>query len=453
MENNKKKCSNEEHINIDAISYCQDCKIYICNKCSSPHQTLFKKHITFNIDNNKDIFIDKCEENNHNIKLEFYCKDHNKLCCVACISKIKVNGFGQHHDCDVCILQDIKEEKKNKLKDNIKFLEDLSNNLNDSIKEFKSLYVQIDKRKEEIKTKIQNIFTKIRTALNEREDELLSEVDNKYKDIFGNEDIIKECEKLPNKIKLSLEEGKLIDNDWNDNNKLNSNINKCINIENNIKNINMINENIKNHKINNDITIEINIENEFFENLMNSIKSFGKFNSLYNNLDSLILKNEDELDKFYNLLSNKIKIKNIKLSYRASRDGINLNNLKDKINNKSNLIFLFLTGNSRIFGAFVSSKIEVKHNTFIKDENAFVFSLNNYKIYKILIPDNALRFLNGNPISIGNTGNSNGFWIFSGKFHEHLLDNPKIYDFQKDNELTEGKNEFNELEIFEIINN
>ena len=44
------------------------------------------------------------------------------------------------------------------------------------------------------------MFTKIRTSLNEREDELLLEVDNKYNDIFCNEDIIKESRQLPNKF-------------------------------------------------------------------------------------------------------------------------------------------------------------------------------------------------------------------------------------------------------------
>ena len=449
MEENKKKCSNEEHINIDAVSYCQDCNIYICNKCSNHHQVLFKKHITYNIDNNKEIFIDKCQENEHNIKFEFYCKNHNKLCCAACISKIKTNGFGQHKDCDVCILQDIKEEKKKKLKDNIKFLEDLSINLNNSIKELKRIYEQIDKRKEDLKSKIQNIFTKIRTALNEREDELLLEVENKYKELFGNENIIKECEKLPNTIKKSLEEGKLIDNDWKDNNKLSSIINKCNNIENNIKNINIINENISKNRINNDINIEFPIENKYFENIINNIKNFGCFN-INNDLDSLILKNKDELFKFYNLLSSKIKSLNMKLLYRASRDGLNLNSLKNKINNKSNLIFLFLTGNTRIFGAFISSKVEVEHKKYTKDENAFVFSLNNNKIYKILIPDYAIYFEKDHPLLIGNNWNGNGFFIYSGNFNENLLTLPKIYDFQKDNELAEGKKKFNELEIFEI---
>ena len=52
-----------------------------------------------------------------------------------------------------------------------------------------------------------------------------------------NEDIINKGEKLPKKIKLSLEKGKLINKEW-DNNNLNSYINDCINIENNIKIIN-----------------------------------------------------------------------------------------------------------------------------------------------------------------------------------------------------------------------
>ena len=43
---------------------------------------------------------------------------------------------------------------------------------------------------------------------------------------FFNEDIIKESEKLPNKIKISLEKGKKID--WDDN-KLKFNIYNCIN--------------------------------------------------------------------------------------------------------------------------------------------------------------------------------------------------------------------------------
>ena len=449
MEDNNKKCSFKEHKEIDAVYYCCDCKVYICNKCYNSHQSFLENHSILNLDNKKEIFIDLCKEKNHLKKLEFYCKNHNQLCCAACITKIKAKGYGQHKNCDICIIEDIKEEKKNKLKENIKYIEELSKNFDNTIHELKLLFDKIDEQKDKLKSEIQNIFTKIRTALNEREDELLLEVNKKFDEKFGNEDIIKEGEKLPNKIKLSLEKGKLIDNEWNDNNKLSSIINSCINIEDNIKNINIINDNIKKYKNNNDLNIECNIQPEDFNNLINSIKSLGKIYDKYD-IDSLILKNKDDINKFYNLLSNKIKINNMKLLYRASRDGLKLDNLNKKINNKSNLIFLFLTGNIRIFGTFIKEKINVVHDSYTKDKDAFVFSLNNNKIYEVLIPDYAIRFYDNYPILVGNNANSNGFWIVSRNFKEYSLTNPKIYNFQKNNELTENYKELSEFEVFEI---
>ena len=146
----------------------------------------------------------------------------------------------------------------------------------------------------------------------------------------------------------------------------------------------------------------------------------------------------------------------MKLLYRASRDGLKSYNVFDKINNKSNLIFIYLTGGERIFGNYIKIKLENlgnKHDQYYKDDNAFVFSLNNNKIYKILKPDLSIRFLNeSKPILIGNDSNGNGFY-FERKtiYDKELLNNPKVYDFEKNYELTDGKNEFNELEIFEIF--
>ena len=68
---------------------------------------------------------------------------------------------------------------------------------------------------------------------------MLLKVDNLYNNNYFNEDIIKKGEKLPKKIKSSLERGKLLDKEW-DNNNLISYINDCINIEINIKDINSI---------------------------------------------------------------------------------------------------------------------------------------------------------------------------------------------------------------------
>ena len=277
MENKKAKCSAKKHSEIDAIFYCQECKIYLCNKCQNLHLELFENHQAFNIDKKKmeNIFTGYCEENNHSNKYEYFCKTHNKLCCVECICKIKDEKNGHHSDCDLCKIENIQDEKRNKLKENIKQLEDLSKSLDSIIKELKNIYEKINENKEAIKLKIQNTFTKIRNALNDREDELLNETDKKFNDLFINENIFKEYEKLPNKIKISLEKGNIIIKEWN-NNKLSSMINDCIFIENNIKDINLIDTNIKKFHSNENKKLQFYPGENEINNYLDTIKGLGE---------------------------------------------------------------------------------------------------------------------------------------------------------------------------------
>ena len=140
MENQKKKCSSKKHGNIDAVSYCQHCKAYFCNKCENFHSDFFENHNLYKLENQiEDIFTEFCEEKDHFNKLDFFCKNHNILCCSSCISKIKGKGFGQHSNCDIYFLEDIKSEKKNKLEENIQSLEQLSLNLEESINKLKKI--------------------------------------------------------------------------------------------------------------------------------------------------------------------------------------------------------------------------------------------------------------------------------------------------------------------------
>ena len=217
----------------------------MCNKCDNHHSNLFKNHHINKIENDiNEIFSEFCKKVNHFGKLEFFCKTHNQLCCSDCICKIKIRGKGEHSDCDVCSIENIKNEKKNKLEENIKILKKLSNSIEELIHQFKIINEKININKEEIKLKIQKIFTKIRNTLNEREDQLLLEVENKFNKQYFKEDIEKDFLKLPNQIKESLKKSSNIDNEWNNENKLCSLINDCLNIEDNIKEINLIKENI-----------------------------------------------------------------------------------------------------------------------------------------------------------------------------------------------------------------
>ena len=151
--------------------------------------------------------------------------------------------------------------------------------------------------------KIQSIFTKLRNALNEKEDKLLLDIDEYYNNIYFKEDLIKKCEKLPNKIKKSIEKGKIIDKEWNDNN-LNSLINDCINIENNIKEINIINDNIKKCDLNKNIKIDFNIKEEQINNMLDNINNFGNIITEDNLYDDYNIEMKNPFHKLSNHSSN-----------------------------------------------------------------------------------------------------------------------------------------------------
>ena len=273
------KCFFEEHKEVKAISYCPECRNYMCNKCEKTHSSFLKNHHPYFLNKKDEIFTGFCKEKNHS-ELKYFCKNHNQLCCVACIAKLNKKGEGQHKDCDICYIEEIKDEKKNKLKENIKCLEDLEKQLNESMESMKKIFEDIEKNKENLKLEIQNIFTKIRNIINEREVELLSEIDNQFNTKFINEDIIKKREKLPKQIKLSIEKGKSIDKEW-DNKNLYSYINDCINIENNIKIVNIINDKVNKSNLNNKIKFKFFPKENQLDSITKIIKSFGKI--FYNN--------------------------------------------------------------------------------------------------------------------------------------------------------------------------
>ena len=273
-----KKCSSKEHLNIDAKSYCPICKIYMCNKCDNAHSNLHPNHNQYNIDQDiKALFTGYCKNENHSLKLEYFCKTHNELCCAACLCKLNKKGDGEHKDCDVCTIEEIKDKKKDDLDNNIKKLEEISATFEESIKEIKSLSDKINKKKEELQKNIQSIFTQIRSELNKREDKILSETEEKFNKLYFNDDIINISEKLPKRINNSLEKGKEINKDWNDN-ELSILINNCINIEKTINDINEIKWKIEKSNLNIDTKIIFKPDEEGINNIINTIKNFGEIN-------------------------------------------------------------------------------------------------------------------------------------------------------------------------------
>jgi len=383
MENQIKKCSSKAHQNIDSTSYCPECKVYMCNKCENFHSQLLQFHHPYNLNNNiyEEMFTGLCKEEKHNEQLEFFCKDHNILCCGLCLCKLKKKGKGQHSECNVCAIEDIKEDKKNNLEKNIKILEEASISLEKLISDLKTIIEQVNENKEKLKLNIQKIFTKFRNALNQREDEVLLEVDKKFADFYFDDDILKKVEKLPKRIKLSLENGKKINKEWNNEDKLNLLINDCINIEDCIKELNLINEaknkykKFKDIKFNFDL-LEENEINKFLEN----IKILGKLEDEYFS-NSLVLENNYKY--INNLLTWINPNKNIttKLLYRKSIDGDSYDIFHKLCDNQGATLVLIKSNEGFIIGGYTSLDWD-NHSNWKKDNDTFLFSLTNNKKYK-----------------------------------------------------------------------
>ena len=109
------------------------------------------------------------------------------------------------------------------------------------------MILKITESKEEALKEVQKFCTSLRNIINAKEDELMAEIEERYKYNFFNDDNIAYVEKFLNKNRILLESIKADDYDWRKN-KLNSLINDCINVENNIieiNKINNINENLK----------------------------------------------------------------------------------------------------------------------------------------------------------------------------------------------------------------
>ena len=280
MEEGVKYCSLPEHSKNEAILFCLDCKQFRCNKCEKQYSEICKNHKTFKLDKNnqKDIFTGYCLEKNHLGELSYYCKQHNILCCAYCITKIKDEKNGQHSNCDICSIKDIEKEKHEKLKENIQKLDNMSNNLKDKIDELKKIFEKINENKENLKLQVLKIFTKIRNELNNREDELLKEIDKIFDENYFKEDLIKSGEKLPDKIKNSLEQGKIIDNNWNNNN-LNLSLYNCINIEKYINDIDLIEQKVKSSNLKKNFQIKFSPEENEIDSFNEKIKNFGRINT------------------------------------------------------------------------------------------------------------------------------------------------------------------------------
>ena len=338
------KCSTKNHENQKVYKYCIMCNIFMCHQCFYNHQKLFSNHHLIDVnDDISKLYTILCKEDLN--KYEYYCRTHNQLFCASC----KEN---KHKNCETNKIEEIKEEKKKNLEQNLNELEILSNNIKERINLTRSFYDKVDKLKEDLKAKILKIITNLRNKLNEREDELTNEVDNIFSNIYPEEKLILNYEKIPKITNSLLNQRDSLDEKLKDTYLLNSYITECINIEKELNEIKSTEDLINKYDISKEIKISFypDLETEELNNIYNDIKSFGKIyqqeldkNNIFINksykkiydLKTEIKKLQSEIDKKdieNKELQNKIKEIKSDLNDEKSKN-TDLRNTINKLNN------------------------------------------------------------------------------------------------------------------------
>ena len=145
--------------------------------------------------------------------------------------------------------------------------------------------------------------------------------------------------------------------------------------------------------------------------------------------------------------------KEIKLIYKATKDGDSASKYHEICDNKNPLITLIKTKKNRRFGHYMEQKVNPNNSTYTQDEKAFLFSLDNLKKFDVKKPEHAMYFHKSYGPCFGY-----GCDIYlKDKFltrNDNVENNAKYYayDVQNDTELT-GESRFGveEVEVYQIL--
>ena len=206
-----------------------------------------------------------------------------------------------------------------------------------------------------------------------------------------------------------------------------------------VKNLNKSNNNLKN---------EIEIIKKDIEALkVVDIKLLNDSNIINNFKEEIYIKkwvcekNSNNIDK------------EIKLIYKATKDGDSASKYHQCCDNKNPLITLIKTKKNKRFGHYMEQKVNNSHGNFTRDEKAFFFSLDKLKKYDIKRPEYAMWYGESNGPCFGCTCDLYLIDKFlSGNGGGERNSSSNSYDVQSDVELT-GESIFGveEVEVYQIL--
>ena len=125
-------------------------------------------------------------------------------------------------------------------------------------------------------------------------------------------------------------------------------------------------------------------------NKTNSIIKEEKTNLLVNDFfsNSDIVKNKEDTELLVSFLPKKPKKTSI--LFNSKSDGYTIKNFHKKVDNNSPTIIIIKADTNRVFGGYTEHKWNIKNDGHDKDDNAFVFSLDNKQKYDVIDSDHAV---------------------------------------------------------------
>ena len=158
-------------------------------------------------------------------------------------------------------------------------------------------------------------------------------------------------------------------------------------------------------------------------------KDFYLYEDILSNFGNIKIDSEiAKIEDLY-LVSNGIReklnksIKEIKLLYRASRDGDLGNNFHSMCDGKENTVTFIKSRNGKRFGGF-ASKAWNSNNSWSNDKNSFLFSLDNHECY---------NSINTSNINYNNSLFGNNWGIFGSKKYGPIWGGNNSYDLMINN--------------------
>ena len=172
---------------------------------------------------------------------------------------------------------------------------------------------------------------------------------------------------------------------------------------------------------------------------------------------SKIIKLKEEKNKLISWISEKGIIKEINLLYSSKKDRDGCSSFYTKCSNISPTLSLIKTKKGRKFGGFTfgkwNDKQKIPNQT---DSEAFLFSLNNMKKYKILKPNLAIASYSDHSsfLTYGNNGDGCGIYLKNNFLTEGGKENhtSKVYNVDSQYCLSTEENfSVEEVEVYYIL--